>query len=382
MLGGSLPPMPPPGVIERRMHRVAAQATVAVHTQHLVSGVLLGQFAAPIGQGGAPQVYALNLEYPYAKLKGRGLETCGTAPVKDFVKFESGSLEKVWARVENDADAEFTAVRNGSALQPGHLDWLRDLIAIHHARSIQYYTVFEDSLQNAHQVAHRFWQHYPEVLDTIASSRLGLAADEASRDRAVQELLRRLSKQIEDGVLFRVMMEYRYRRTRYLLRGLGVEILTPSRGEFVIGDIPALTVCKGMPQAGVSAGVGYAVADAIVLPIAPDFLLRVVDGPSRYAPADSEEVAELNAWQVRGAFSYVYFRPGSGLEHEIRSVDRPRPSQGIYRDFYQMCQTLRVTRPPRRAHAESSVRAGGEEAGLPLGRGRRTLVVDLRCVNE
>ena len=86
MLRGPLPPMPDPGVIWRRMRRLAAQATVDVHTQHLVSGVLLGRLAAPIGQRGAPQVYSLNLEYPNAKLKGRGLETCGSAPVEDFVK--------------------------------------------------------------------------------------------------------------------------------------------------------------------------------------------------------------------------------------------------------------------------------------------------------
>ena len=341
MLGGPLPPMPAPDVVWRRMHRLAAQATVAVHTQHLVSGVLLGQFAAPIGQRGAPQVYSLNLEHPHARLIGRGLDTCGTAPVKDFVRFESGSLEKVWAQVENTADAEFSAVRDGGALQPGHLDRLRDLIAIHHARSIQYYAVFEESLENANELARRYWRQYPEVLDAIAASRLGLPAGEAgSRERAVQELHRPLTKQIEDGVLFRVLMEYRYRRTRHWLRGLGVEILTPSRGEFVVGDIPALTVRKGMPGAGVNAGIGYAHADAIILPIAPDFLLRVVDGPSRYAHADGEEVTELNTWQVRGAFSHVYLRPGSGLEEFIRSVDRPKPSEGVYGDFYQVCESL------------------------------------------
>jgi len=245
--------MPAPDVVWRRMRRLAAQATVDVHTQHLVSRALLGQFAAPIGQHRAAQVYALNLEYPHAKLKGRGLKTCGSAPVEDFVKFESGTLEKVWARVETGAHAEYSAVRDGSALLPEHLDWLRDLIAIHHARSIQYYTVFEDSRQSARQVARRFWQHYPEVLDAIAASRLGLpGGDGASRDRAAQELQRRISKQIEDGVLFHVMMGYRYWRTRHWLRSLGVEILTPSRGEFVIGDIPALAVRKGMPAAGVN----------------------------------------------------------------------------------------------------------------------------------
>ena len=135
-------------------------------------------------------------------------------------------------------------------------------------------------------------------------------------------------------------MEYRYRRTRHWLGGLGVEILAPSHGEFLVGDIPALTVRKGMPNAGVNAGIGYAFADAIILPIAPDFLLRVIDGLSRYAQADGEEVAELNAWQVRGAFSRVYLRPRSGLEEFIRTVDRPRPSEGVYRDFYQLCETL------------------------------------------
>ena len=367
MLGGPLPPLPAPGVIERRMRRLAAQATVAVHTQHLVSGALLGQFAAPIGQRGAPQVYSLSLEHPHAKLKGRGLKICGRAPVDDFVKFESGSLEQVWWRVENDAAAEFSAVRDGSALQPEHLDWLRDLIAIHYARSIQYYAVFEDSLLNARQATHRFWQQYPAVLDAVAASRLGLpGGDAGSRDRAVQELQRPMSKWIEAGALFRVMMESRYRRTRHWLRGLGVEILTPARGEFVIGDIPALNVRKGMPSAGVNSGLGYAFADAIILPIAPAFLIRVVDGPSRYAQADSEEVAELNAWQVHGAFSHVYLRPGSGLEEDIRSVDRPRPSRGIYRDFYQMCQTL-----PRRLRTPAPCRARGARPGC--GRPRASL---------
>jgi hypothetical protein len=138
--------------------------------------------------------------------------------------------------------------------------------------------------------------------DGGAISRLGLpGGDNGTRERAVQELQRALSKQIEDGTLFRVQMEYRYRCTRHWLPGLGVEILTPSYGEFVVGDIPALTVRKGMPNAGISVGIGYAFADAIILPIAPDFVLRVVDGPSRYALADGEEVAELNFWYRCGA---------------------------------------------------------------------------------
>jgi hypothetical protein len=243
--------------------------------------------------------------------------------------------------------------------------------------------VFEDSLENARQMAERFWHRYPEVLDAIAASRLSLpGGDEGSRDRAVQELHRPLSEQVEAGALLRVLMEYRCRRTRHWLGGLGVEFLTPAHGEFIIGDIPALTVRKGMPNAGVNGGIGFVFADAIILPIAPDLQLRVVDGPSRYAQADDVELAELNAWQVRAAFSHVYLRPGSGLEGCIRSVDRPKPSDGIYRDFYGLCQeiskrqrirespaagishlTARTSFPLRRTQA-----CGVETAATPLGK--------------
>lgn len=341
MLGGPFPPPPDPGVLWRRMARLTAQASLAVHKQHLVSGVLLGQFAAPIGQRGAAQVCSVNLEYPHAKLRGRGLETCGKAPIADFVKFASQSLEQVWWRVENDAHATFAAVRAGAALQSAHLERLRDLIAVHHARSIQYYAVFEDSLLRVGQEARRFWQQLPEVLDAIAASRLGLpGGDDGSRERATQELHRPINDWIEAGAVFHVMMHSRYWRTRQWLRGFGVEILTPSRGEFVVGDIPALTVRKGMPSPGVNGGIGYAFADAIILPIAPDYLIRVVNGPSRYLEIGDGEVHELNAWQVRGAFSHVYLRPGSGLEECVRSVDRPKPSEGVYREFYQLCEKL------------------------------------------
>jgi hypothetical protein len=68
-------PLPDPEVLHRRMLRLEAQASVAVHDQHLVSKVLLGLFAEPIGQRGAPQAFSLNLEHPAPGRKAMG-STC------------------------------------------------------------------------------------------------------------------------------------------------------------------------------------------------------------------------------------------------------------------------------------------------------------------
>lgn len=95
-----------------------AQAGSAGHRSraHAASGI--GGPARPVRRPGwlARRAAGLlaQLERPHAKLKGHRLETCGSAPVDDFVKFESGSPEKVWGPMETDADARFSAVRDGS----------------------------------------------------------------------------------------------------------------------------------------------------------------------------------------------------------------------------------------------------------------------------
>jgi hypothetical protein len=114
-----------------------------------------------------------------------------------------------------------------------------------------------------------------------------------------------------------------------------------------VGDIPALAVRTGLPSAGIHGGIGYHFATSMVLPVAPDCQVRIVDGPSRYVTVGEGEVSELNAWQVRGAFSHVYLRPESGMERFVRSVQWPKPSEGVYREFYRVCETMRRSRSAR-----------------------------------
>jgi len=52
------------------------------------------------------------------------------------------------------------------------------------------------------------------------------------------------------GQLFRVRIEDLFSQARQWMRGQGLEILTPASGEFLIGDVPALTIRYGLSQAG------------------------------------------------------------------------------------------------------------------------------------
>jgi hypothetical protein len=322
------------------MQRLSAQADEAVHKQHTVSGVLLGHFSEPVGQKGAPQVCSFNLEYPFAKHRSRGLEQCGEAPIEDFVKYASRSMENEWWKVENHLNETIAAVKDEDESifsSDVHINRIRSLVAIHLSRSIQYAIINSESEEAAYSQAHQFWHANPDWLDAVAQLLLGPRSDsDSGRQFAFEELYSLSRERTESGAIFRVLLESRYRRTRHWLRNFGMEILVAKSGEFLIGDIPALTVKEGLPNAGVASGVGFMIADAIILPLTPKYLARVVDRPSCYVHVSETTVAQLNAWQVTGAFSHVYLRPGSGLEEFVRSVPRPRPSEGLFRDAYRL----------------------------------------------
>src|SRR5208282_3849895 len=145
---------------------------------------------------------------------------------------------------------------------------------------------------------------------------LSLFLDQAmqpSMDRAVS------------GQLFRVRVEALFGQARQWMSGLGLEILSSAAGEFLIGDVPALTIRHDRSQAGVLGGVALGDANTVIMPLGPRHLAAL--GRTNLAGELSpDQVASVNGRQIDSAIEYVYLRPGSGLERRVRSLIARRQS--------------------------------------------------------
>ena len=101
-----------------------------------------------------------------------------------------------------------------------------------------------------------------------------------------------------------------------------LEILTSGAGEFLIGDIPALTVRRDRDAVGVLGGIALDDATSVFMPLGP----KHVAGLGRRnltAELSAEQVRDVIVRQVVGAIEYVYLRPGSGLESFVRNLVQP-----------------------------------------------------------
>ena len=92
-----------------------------------------------------------------------------------------------------------------------------------------------------------------------------------------EAVLERLTQLHRDGGLFRLSVQRLFEmvRDRFDLRG--VQILTPASAskEFLLGDIPALTVDRAANAVGLAQGVTADHADEIFMPLAPRLLVSV-----------------------------------------------------------------------------------------------------------
>lgn len=114
-------------------------STTSVHKQHLVSQVLLRRWAH---EG---KVLSLDLNYPTAVAK---LRTPGQVGYQlDFIKNSSIRWEKRWSLVETRTPLALGAIDDGTLFEKEALvDVLKDLLAIHFARSVVVQAAWQASL--------------------------------------------------------------------------------------------------------------------------------------------------------------------------------------------------------------------------------------------
>jgi hypothetical protein len=304
----------------RRIRELAREPAAGhVTDQHVISGVILRRFGAA---GGVHEglIYPFRKRYPDARHRPfLGPDGCGKIP--DFVTYASASVEKLWQKTENDLHEALAAVDAGMLFRSdAHVATIKDAIALHFARSIATRVVHFRVWVQVYAAAQQRWltELRPVLEDQFYKRKGFYAAGEQALELFLDELMQPSLDLASSGALFRVRIEELFRQARERADRAALEILGSGESEYLIGDVPALTVRHDRSESGVLAGIAMDDAHTVILPLGPRHLAAL--GTSNLtAQLSPEQVENANARQVASAIEYVYLRPGSGLEKFVRS---------------------------------------------------------------
>lgn len=288
--------------------------------QHVVSKSLLRQFAVPTKDGERLMAHAL--QYGKAKLRAPR----GVGKLDHFVKIDSQETERIWGLTEQDLPAAIAAARTRRIFaNPKHVSVIKDAIALHFARSLEllqaHAMLWERGLEEARQ-------RYRADETTMASlfyQRYGLLppSGRAAGEILSEELLADTRKLYDSGAIFRLRVVDMFHAARELAGRAGLEIIRPDRGEFLIGDVPAIPIDGRRHALGVLGGVPFADATTVILPLSPR-RLAALGKADVFRNVPGSAVKLLNTIQIAKAQRFVFMRPGSGLELAVLYQRPPR----------------------------------------------------------
>jgi hypothetical protein len=315
----SVPSQSPADVL-RRIRALAAADPVAgqVTRQHVISKVLLRRLAEQDGPA-TGMICSFRLRYPHSRQRLLGPDGCGK--ILDFVAYASGSVEKLWKETEDRLPAALQAVDRDVIFEDqAHVATIKDAIALHFARSkatrIVHYRVWAQTVTDGRKRWMTEWR--PLLEDYFYREKGFRAAGNQALEKFLDEVMEFSMSLAGSGALFRERVEDMYRQARIRTGRAALEILAAGQGEFLIGDVPALTVRRDRSEVGTLGGIAMDDAHSVVLPLGPRHAaaLGKVNITAELSPG---QVDATNALQLRGAIEYVYLRPGSGLQEFARS---------------------------------------------------------------
>jgi hypothetical protein len=316
-------PPPTPARYDRLVRDASQDSRQLKPDQHVVSRVLLDQFAEPVGAKGERLVSSLNRAYMKAKPTKRGPAGCGK--FRHFVRYASDSSETAWMATETLLRDALIAADNGTFFdQTQHSDTVRDAIVLHLVRSIPGLIVSDETWHDRHAAHIDLWmRHGRDALFWFHRAHFGWSPTSDQELQLMAEaLISGMAAQMDRGVYFRVSIVERFRRFSRMLAHEPVKLCQPTSGELLIGDVPALALREGHPGTGARDGLGLENCDELVLPLGPQ-LMAVLGAGHGYATIGADDVDRYNTAQVRAAADYVYLRPGSGLETFARDAVTP-----------------------------------------------------------
>ena len=279
--------------------------------QHTVSRFLIKGFADKHGQVAF---------YDRAAARHRHIPFGSRIFETDFDSHDPDETEKMWGRVETRAGNVLARLKQQLTIDPGDEETLRDLIAVHWARSRAMMTardrvtgqVVEQSITNVLdrrlpivEAAYRnTFGHEPASAEDLVDFTIQLH-ERAVNEGSAQWHSDRNPANLDGG--------------RKILEKWKLQIgLAPEGSEFVVGDNPVIVMKPSHAGVGPHQDVALGDANQIAMPISPRILLGL--GPTNEITTVTPDVARwYNERQWQGAQHWVIARPG-GIEEDFMRI--------------------------------------------------------------
>jgi hypothetical protein len=318
------------GVPAARLQEIADTGRRALSTaspvrpeQHVVSRALLRRFCGPTSHG--DRLLSHNLQFGKARL----LSPRAVGKLTNFVKIDSEETERLWGLIEQNLPAAIDAARTRRVLQnPRHVEVIKDAIALHFARSLDTLEsadrTWRDGLASARA---RFLADRPSMEHLFYLKHGFVAAGSAVAEEIADDLLKDAMALYQSGAAFRLRVVDVFEATRRMAASARLEIIRPRRGQFLLGDVPAISHDRKRQVLGTAERVPFGDATTVFLPLSPT-RLAALSNADRFESVAAAVVRHANAFQLTRAREHVYMHPASGL---AGFVTAQRPPTGPVR---------------------------------------------------
>jgi hypothetical protein len=262
------------------------------------------------------------MSYSLKYKKGQLKAPRGVGKKENFVKIDSEETERIWGLTEQNLPAALVAARSSRIFKyPHHVTTIKDAIALHFARSLDALAASEALQEETLMSRRNAYLADKQGMDALFYLKYKLypPAGDSGRDTIVDDLLARTRGLISSGAYFRLRVVDLFHSAREVAHSLGLQIMSPRSGEFLIGDVPAIPVDSRRGALGLLGGVAFADASMIVLPLGPRRLAALTEAPNGFERIGERRVAELNSLQLANAKERVFSRPGADFDSFIRS---------------------------------------------------------------
>jgi Protein of unknown function (DUF4238) len=314
------------GVSAARIQQIVDTGRQALNTaspripgQHVVSQALLKRFCIPTSQ--SDQLISYNLQFGTSRRRSPR----AVGKLENFVKIDSQETEQLWGLTEQNLPAAIDAARTRQIFnQPQHVATIKAAIALHFARGLEVLDTTDALWQRWLAEARAAFLFDRRRMEELYYLKHGIVASGAAvAQQIADDLMAEPEALYRSGAAFRLRVVDFYEEARRWAASAHLEILRPAgRSEFLIGDTPAITIDGSRQTFGLRAGVTFGDATTVVLPLSPK-RVAALGSADRSEAVPAAGVRLLNSFQVANARSFVYMRPGSGLEGFVASQRPP-----------------------------------------------------------